>query len=92
MPPRPDEERVSRPTAADGIPDWRPKAVIFDCDGLLVDTEPSWTAAETELFRRRGRGFGVAEKALLIGRSLEDASVTLAEEFGEPGCEGAAHR
>lgn len=67
--------------------DWRPKAVVFDCDGLLVDTEPCWTVGETELFRRRGRGFGDAEKALLIGRSLADASVTLAEEFGEQGRE-----
>jgi beta-phosphoglucomutase-like phosphatase (HAD superfamily) len=35
------------------VPDltsWTPAAVVFDCDGLLVDTEPCWTIAETELF------------------------------------------
>ena len=28
-----------------------PAAVVFDCDGLLVDTETLWTRAERELFR-----------------------------------------
>jgi HAD superfamily hydrolase (TIGR01509 family) len=68
--------------------DWRPRAVVFDCDGLLVDTEPCWTVAETELFRRRGRGFGPDEKALLIGRSLDHACDELARLFEEPS--GAA--
>jgi len=31
---------------------WIPRAVIFDCDGLLMDTEPCWSVAETELFAR----------------------------------------
>ena len=63
---------------------WLPKAVVFDCDGLLMDTEPCWTAGETELFARRGLPFGAEQKALLIGRSLPAASAGLAEVFGEP--------
>ncbi len=31
---------------------WTPSGVVFDCDGLLVDTEPCWTVAETQLFAR----------------------------------------
>lgn len=65
--------------------DWRPKAVVFDCDGLLMDTEPCWTVAETELFARRGLAFGDEQKALVIGRSLAAAAGSLAELFGEPG-------
>jgi HAD superfamily hydrolase (TIGR01509 family) len=64
---------------------WQPKAVVFDCDGLLMDTEPCWTVAETELFARRGLPFGAEQKALLIGRSLPAAAAELAVLFGEPG-------
>ncbi|WP_378239063.1 HAD family hydrolase [Amycolatopsis speibonae] len=62
-----------------------PRAVIFDCDGLLMDTEPCWSVAETELFARRGLPFGPDEKALVIGKSLPAAADAMAEAFGEPG-------
>ncbi len=68
---------------------WTPTAVVFDCDGLLVDTEPCWTVAETELFGRRGFGFGPEEKALVIGKSLEGAAELLADYFNEPGTAAA---
>jgi HAD superfamily hydrolase (TIGR01509 family) len=64
---------------------WTPAAVVFDSDGLLVDTEPCWTVAETELFARRGLGFGREQKALVIGKSLPAAAELLTEVFGEPG-------
>lgn len=67
----------------------RPAAVVFDVDGLLVDTEPCWTAAETELFARRGLRFGDEQKALLIGRGLHEACDGLAVAFEEPGRPGA---
>ncbi|WP_328606947.1 HAD family phosphatase [Amycolatopsis sp. NBC_00345] len=65
--------------------DWFPQAVVFDCDGLLMDTEPCWTVAETELFARRGLPFGPEQKALVIGKSVEAAAGAMAEVFGEPG-------
>lgn len=64
---------------------WFPSGVVFDCDGLLVDTEPCWTIAEAELFARRGLDFGPAEKALLIGKSLPAASRMLCDVFQELG-------
>ncbi|MEX1275403.1 MAG: HAD hydrolase-like protein [Bacteroidota bacterium] len=30
------------------------QAVIFDLDGLLVDSEPGWLRVRTEMFRRFG--------------------------------------
>jgi HAD superfamily hydrolase (TIGR01509 family) len=63
--------------------EWIPDAVVFDCDGLLVDTEPCWTVAEAELFRRRGLPFGDAEKASLIGTSVPAACATLADAFAD---------
>ena len=64
-----------------------PAAVVFDCDGLLMDTEACWTVAETELFARRGLPFGVEEKRALIGKSVPDAAAalqTLLKETASP--------
>lgn len=44
--------------------------MVFDCDGVLLDTEAAWTRAETTLFARYGRDYGPEEKRLLIGGSL----------------------
>lgn len=62
--------------------DWTPQAVVFDCDGLLMDTEPCWSVAETELFARRGLPFGPEQKALVIGKSVAAAAETMAGVFG----------
>lgn len=67
----------------------RVDAVVFDCDGLLVETESRWTVAETSLFAEHGLAFGQEQKAMLIGRSLEAAAEDMAACFGRPG-EGAA--
>lgn len=71
---------------------WKPATVVFDADGLLVDTEPGWTVAETELFARRGLGFGPEQKALVIGKSLAAAAELLTGVFGEPGAADAIAR
>jgi HAD superfamily hydrolase (TIGR01509 family) len=68
---------------------WTPEAVVFDCDGLLVDSEPCWTVAETELFARYGLSFTPEYKARLIGKSLPAAARVMAELFGEPESAGS---
>jgi HAD superfamily hydrolase (TIGR01509 family) len=60
-------------------------AVVFDCDGLLVDTETCWTRAETAIFAEHGHGFGVEQKKLLIGGTLDAAGTAMAAYFGTPG-------
>ncbi|MEU5049062.1 HAD family phosphatase [Streptomyces sp. NPDC021096] len=61
------------------------EAVVFDCDGLLVDTEACWTVAETAVFAAHGHSFGHEQKALVIGRTVEAAAEAMAEYFGRPG-------
>lgn len=65
--------------------DWKPQAVVFDCDGLLVESESCWTVAETALFARHGLEFGAEQKARLIGKSLPAVAHTMADTFGDPG-------
>ncbi|WP_435603626.1 HAD family hydrolase [Streptomyces sp. bgisy130] len=61
------------------------EAVVFDCDGLLVNTEVCWTVAETALFAAHGHSFGPEQKALVIGRTVEAAAEAMADYFGRPG-------
>lgn len=75
----------NRRPPAEVFGEWRPSAVVFDCDGLLVDTEPCWTKAESEIFARRGLEYTREIKAVLIGRYMADVADALAEIFGETG-------
>ncbi len=67
----------------------RPAGVVFDCDGLLVDTEPCWTVAESAVFAARGLSYGPAEKALFIGKSMPATVELMAGIFGETGNDDA---
>lgn len=59
-------------------------AVVFDCDGLLAETETAWTRAETTIFREHGYDFGPEQKRLLIGGTLASGGETMAAYFGLP--------
>ena len=65
-----------------------PAAVLFDMDGLLVDTEPVWTVAEVELARQLGGEFTPELKAAIVGTRLEVAVPTILDWYGglsDPG-------
>lgn len=66
------------------LPD-RVSAIVFDCDGLLVDTEPAWTVGEAALFAANGFDFGPEQKQLLIGASISSGGEIMATYFGRPG-------
>jgi HAD superfamily hydrolase (TIGR01509 family) len=66
-----------------------PAAVLFDNDGLLLDTEVLWTRAEITLFERFGRTFTLEHKRELIGTSGPVAEATIERHLGAPG-QGAA--
>ena len=65
-----------------------PAAVVFDNDGLLLDTESVWTRAEEDLFARRGTEFTAADKHDLVGTSAAVAGKTLERRLNEPGRAG----
>jgi HAD superfamily hydrolase (TIGR01509 family) len=62
-----------------------PDAVVFDNDGLLLDTESVWTRAEQDMFAARGTEFSPADKRDLVGTSAEIAGGILERRLGEPG-------
>ncbi|MDX6603214.1 MAG: hypothetical protein QOF13_2416 [Solirubrobacterales bacterium] len=62
-----------------------PAAVVFDNDGLLLDTESVWTRAEQDLFERRGLSFTPHHKRELVGASAEIAGGILERRLDEPG-------
>jgi HAD superfamily hydrolase (TIGR01509 family) len=51
-----------------------PAAVLWDMDGTLVDTEPFWFRAETELVTAHGGTWTDADARELIGFDLLDAA------------------
>jgi HAD superfamily hydrolase (TIGR01509 family) len=64
-------------------------AVVFDNDGLLLDTEEAWTRAEETLFERHGRTFTIEHKRDLIGASPATSAAKLEAMLDMPG-RGAA--
>jgi HAD superfamily hydrolase (TIGR01509 family) len=67
------------------MPPQLPDAVVFDNDGLLLDTESVWTRAERDLFERRGLEFTDEFKREIVGTSAAVAGEMLERGLGEPG-------
>lgn len=65
------------------------RAVVFDNDGLLLDTEEAWTRAEQTLFSSLSRVFTMEHKRDLIGSSRLVAAHKLEAMLERPG-EGEA--
>jgi HAD superfamily hydrolase (TIGR01509 family) len=60
------------------------RAVVFDCDGLLLETESRWTLAEIAVCEQWGVPFSMELKRRLLGTALDRAGELLAEWVGEP--------
>jgi HAD superfamily hydrolase (TIGR01509 family) len=67
------------------MPTQAPAAVLFDNDGLLLDTESVWTRAEEDLYESRGLEFTPEHKREMVGTSAERAGELLEAGLGEPG-------
>ena len=61
------------------------EAIVFDNDGLLLDTEHAWTRAETALFERHGSTFTADHKRELIGTSREQSAAKVERMLGLTG-------
>ena len=66
-------------------PPHAPDGIVFDCDGLLLDTETSWTRAEETLFARYGRVFTPTHKRRMLGTAGQVTQGILEELLDQPG-------
>ncbi|MFY4717924.1 HAD family hydrolase [Streptomyces sp. LaBMicrA B280] len=64
--------------------DWSPEAVVFDCDGTLMDSERHWVEARTLAFREFGLQAppGFAEQAK--GMHYEECGRLMADSVHKP--------
>jgi HAD superfamily hydrolase (TIGR01509 family) len=58
-----------------------PKAVLWDMDGTLIDSEPHWLKSERDLASTHGKEWTEEDGQSLIGMSLLDSSKIFAEKM-----------
>jgi HAD superfamily hydrolase (TIGR01509 family) len=61
-----------------------PAAVIFDLDGVLIDSEPLWNAAREALVRESGGRWRDDASRAMMGMSSPEWSAYLRDELGVP--------
>lgn len=63
-----------------------PQALLFDCDGVVLDSKILWDRAEAEFLGRRGIAFDAARtKPLITGLGLTASMLLLQEQYGIEG-------
>ncbi len=62
------------------------KAILFDCDGVVLDSETVWDRCESEFLGRRGIAFDAARtKPLITGLGQRAGVLLLQEQYGVAG-------
>lgn len=62
------------------------ECLIFDMDGVIIDSEVLFDIADTEFFRRHGKVYNREEVALLLtGMHFREATALLKEKWGFDG-------
>ena len=69
-----------------------PAAVVFDMDGVLVETEEVWDAVREQLVTERGGRWVPEAQAVMMGMSSPEWSRYLAEELSVPMTPEAINR
>lgn len=59
----------------------QPKAIIYDLDGLLIDSEPMWKIAETKVLARYGTAPRPEVVQTHIGLRIDEASQVMIDSY-----------
>src|SRR4029078_10543542 len=62
----------------------RAGAVVFDCDGLLIDSEGRWAVGERRVVEQQGGVWSEELRERLVGGSGENTAIHIAEWVGLP--------
>ena len=75
---------VMQPTLPGPDPSWRPRAVVFDCDGVLMDTERAWARVQHRVAEQVGVTIDERTEAGLMGLSARDIAAFIAAHNEDP--------
>ena len=59
-----------------------PQAIIFDMDGLLVDSEPVWALSDIKVVEAHGKDYDPAKQSHLVGLRSDEFLSGLCEVYG----------
>ncbi|MBO1756348.1 HAD family phosphatase [Allobranchiibius sp. CTAmp26] len=61
-----------------------PRAVLWDLDGTLIDSEPLWHAEEQQFVQRAGGIWTATDRRALIGMTMTESSIYLLSRSPRP--------
>ena len=70
---------TSSPELPAPAPGGAPACVVFDCDGILMDTEANWARVQRAVSERYGLEFTEAMERRMMGWSAADVATAIAE-------------
>jgi HAD superfamily hydrolase (TIGR01509 family) len=69
-----------------------PAAVLFDMDGTIIDSEPYWMIAETELVEEHGGTWSAEQGYALVGSGLWNSAAELQKAGVDLSADDIVHR
>lgn len=63
-------------------PGWSPRCVVFDCDGVLMDTEAIWAGVQRAVAERNGLAYDETVRRRMMGWSAADVAGAIADAAG----------
>ncbi|MUN62047.1 HAD-IA family hydrolase [Kocuria sediminis] len=82
LPPRTTSPSPAQPELSAPAADWSPACVVFDCDGILMDTEANWARVQRAVAQRHGLAYTDAMERAMMGWSAADVATAIADAAG----------